>query len=72
MNDGGLVFQPLVLAEIKIAEDNDHAEFVGLVDDAFEPAEIIRAQRAVGFDGGNYARVDLASNLSASRPANSS
>ena len=50
-DDGGFVRQPLVLAEIEAAENDHHAQLVGPVENAFEPAQAIRAQRAVGVDG---------------------
>lgn len=44
---GGLVAQPLVLAEVEIADDDDHAEFVCAVEDMLQPRGVVWTQRAV-------------------------
>ena len=49
--DRGLIGQPVVLAEVEDAEDRDHPQLVGPVEDAFEPRHVVGPQRSVGGDG---------------------
>src|SRR5205085_5384083 len=50
-DDGGFVLQPLVLAEVKEAEDDGHPQPVGAVEDAGEPVEVSGTEVALGGDG---------------------
>ena len=47
-----LVFQPLVLSKVEVADDGDHAERVGQIENPSEPIQICGAQRTVGLEGG--------------------
>ena len=51
-DDGGLVAQALVLAEIETAQDHDHPELVGPLDDAAHPGGVVGPQTPVGLEGG--------------------
>ena len=44
---GMLVGQPLVLAEVEVAQDRDHTQIVSPVQDAREPRQVVVAQRAL-------------------------
>ncbi len=46
--DGGFVFEDLVLAEVEVADDGDHAELVGAVEDAFEAGHEIGEESTIG------------------------
>ena len=48
VDDGCLVLQALVLPEVEEADDRDHAELVGAVENPPEPGERFRPRRAVG------------------------
>src|SRR6185503_6143701 len=49
----------LVLAEVEVTENDDHAEFVRFVEDALQSSEVITPQRTIGFDGGVVPRLVL-------------
>ena len=42
----------MVLAEVEVADDGDHAELVGSVEDAFEAGHEVGKKGAIGGDGG--------------------
>jgi hypothetical protein len=45
--DRRIIVEPLVLAEIEVADDGDHPELVGAGEDRLEAAEIVWAQRTI-------------------------
>ena len=62
-DDGGLVGQALVLAEIEVPEDHDHPELIGALDDPAHARGVVGPQTSVGLEGGVvpglFARVAL-------------
>jgi hypothetical protein len=62
-DDGGLVGQAPILAEIEVAEDHDHPELIGALDDPAHARGIVGPQTSIGLEGGVvpglFARVAL-------------
>ena len=50
-NHSPFVLQSLVLSKVKVAENHRHSQLVGLVDDPLQPAQVVRAQGTVRFNG---------------------
>jgi hypothetical protein len=45
------VRQPLILAKIKVAQNDNHADFVGAIEDALQPAHRVGTKRTVRLQG---------------------
>jgi hypothetical protein len=52
VSDSGFVLQPLVLPEVEVAQDHDHSELVGLVENAFQTHHKVGTERTIRLDGG--------------------
>src|SRR5687767_13065750 len=55
--DSCLILNAFVLAEVKVADDRNHAEFVGAIEDSSEAPRVIGAQRAIHFERGIVPRL---------------
>jgi hypothetical protein len=51
-DQGGLVGQALILAEIEVTQDHDHPELVGAVDDTSHARGVVGPQASIRLEGG--------------------
>src|SRR5690606_12226183 len=63
LHNGGFIAQHFFLPEVEDAQNHGHAQFVGAVEDALQPAHVVVAQAAISIDSrvhpGLFLRVSL-------------
>src|SRR4051812_48249820 len=54
---GRFILQAFVLAEVKVAKDDHHSEFIGTIENALKSRGIVCSQRAIGIERGVFPRL---------------